>query len=259
MRYQSFLPKNHHFLLKSVKKHAFCCDFDEFNQIGVEFALSYSNKPKFINMKNLQVQLAIMVSLFAMTTFAQDDYRDKVVFGLKAGMNYSNVWDEKNQDFQADGKAGFAGGAFVTIPLGTILALQPEVLVSQKGFQGSGRFLTENYSYSTTTTFLDVPLLLAFRPSPHITFLAGPQYSFLLSQRNTFSSEFYSSEELQEYENDNIRKNLLGIHVGADVNIDHFVISPRAGWDFQANHGDGTSSTPRYKNQWLQLTLGYRF
>lgn len=211
-------------------------------------------------MKNLQTQLVITFALFATVTFAQDeDMRDKVVFGLKAGMNYSNVWDEKNQDFQADGKAGFAGGAFLAIPLGTLLGLQPEIMISQKGFQGSGTFLTSPYSYSTTTTYLDVPLLFAFKPSPHITLLVGPQYSFLLSEKNNFTSDLITNEQYEEFENDNIRKNVLGIHVGADVNINHFVISPRAGWDFQANHGDGTSSTPRYKNQWLQLTLGYRF
>lgn len=211
-------------------------------------------------MKNLHTQLAIFFTLFATIIMAQeDDMRDKVTFGLKAGLNYSNVWDEQNQDFQADGKAGFAGGAFIAIPLGTLLGLQPEVMISQKGFQGSGTFLTYPYSYSTTTTFLDVPLLFAFKPSRHITFLGGPQFSFLLSETNRFSSENVTSEQYEEFENDNIRRNIMGIHVGADVNISHFVISPRAGWDFQANHGDGTSSTPRYKNQWLQLTLGYRF
>jgi len=210
-------------------------------------------------MKNLHTQLAIFFALFASVTMAQEDMRDKVVFGLKAGLNYSNVWDERNEDFQADGKAGFAGGAFIAIPLGTLLGLQPEVMISQKGFQGSGSFLTYPYSYSTTTTFLDVPLLFAFKPSPHITFLGGPQFSFLLSETNRFTSENITNEQYEEFENDNIRKNIMGIHVGADVNISHFVISPRAGWDFQSNHGDGTSSTPRYKNQWLQLTLGYRF
>ncbi len=211
-------------------------------------------------MKKLHTHLAILFSFFALTTIAQpEDMRDKVNFGVKAGANYSNVWDERNQDFTADGKPGFAGGVFLSIPLGTLFGLQPEVMFSQKGFQGSGTFLTSPYSYKTTTSFLDVPLLFAFKPSPHITFVAGPQFSFLLNERNEFTSEIITTEQYEEFENNNIRKNILGIHVGADVNIGHFVISPRAGWDFQANHGDGTASTPRYKNQWLQLTLGLRF
>ncbi len=211
-------------------------------------------------MKTMSSVTAVMIFfLMASTGFAQDDFRDKLTFGLKAGGNYSNVWDEEGQDFQADGKAGFVGGAFLSIPIGTYLGIQPEVLFSQKGFQGSGTFLTYPYEYSRTTNYLDVPLLFVFKPSPFLSLVAGPQYSFLLSEENRFSSDGFSSEQIEEFENDNIRKNTLGIHVGADINVNHFVISPRAGWDLQENHGDGTSSTPRYKNQWLQLTVGYRF
>lgn len=209
----------------------------------------------------IKIAGGMFLTFTAFTTMAQteEDFREKLTFGLKAGANYSNVYDEKKDEFQANWKPGFAGGVFLSIPIGRYIGVQPEVLVSQKGFEGSGRFIGSPYTYSTTTTFLDVPVLFMFKPSPYVTILAGPQYSFLLSERNNFNSEFITTEEFEEFENDNIRKNIFGVNVGVDVNIKHFVISPRAGWDFQENHGDGTSSTPRYKNQWLQLTLGYRF
>lgn len=200
--------------------------------------------------------LLITSSIFGQT---DTDMREKLVFGVKAGANYSNVWDEQGEDFRADGKAGFAAGVFLSIPIGTYLGIQPEIQFSQKGYQGEGTFLNSPYSYSTTTSFIDVPLLFVFKPVPQVSIVAGPQYSFLVSQSRNFTSEFYSQTEYEEYENDNIRKNIFGIHVGADFNINHFVISPRAGWDMQLNNGDGTSEVPRYKNQWLQLTLGYRF
>jgi len=187
------------------------------------------------------------------------DMREKVVFGLKAGVNYSNVWDDSSNDFTADGKAGIVGGAFVSIPIGKFIGIQPEVLFSQKGFQGSGTFLFTDYTYSTTTNYLDIPLLVSFKPLPYLSIVAGPQYSFLMSKTDRFTSSVYTAEQLEDYSNDNIRKNTLGFLVGFDVNVNHIVISPRAGWDFQSNNGDGTSSIPQYKNQWLQLTLGYRF
>lgn len=205
------------------------------------------------------VTTALIFLVISNAGFAQDDLRDKLTFGLKAGGNYSNVWDEQGQDFRADGKAGFVGGAFLSIPIGTYLGIQPEVVFSQKGFQGSGTFFTYPYEYSTTTNYLDVPVLFVFKPSPYLSLVAGPQYSFLMSETNRFSGPDFSAEQIEEFENDNIRKNTFGIHVGVDINVNHFVISPRAGWDLQENHGDGTSSTPRYKNQWLQLTVGYRF
>eukprot|EP01035_Chromulina_nebulosa_P004934 gene4934-6703_t len=35
------------------------------------------------------------------------DMREKLTFGIKAGINYSNVWDEQGQDFEADPRVGF--------------------------------------------------------------------------------------------------------------------------------------------------------
>jgi hypothetical protein len=205
----------------------------------------------------------LMALLFAGTVFsvqAQDDIdsRTKLSFGIKAGLNYSNVWDEKGQDFQADSKAGFAGGVFLGIPIGKFLGFQPEVLISQKGFQGSGTLLFTPYSFTRTTTYIDVPLQLQFKPIQFVTLLLGPQYSYLMNQKDVYTFGTNSTEQEQEFENDNIRKNVLGFVAGLDVNISHVVVSGRIGWDFQTNNGDGSSSTPRYKNQWLQLTVGFK-
>lgn len=199
------------------------------------------------------------IAMFGMNVNAQEDYRENFKFGLRVGGNYSNVWDEKDQDFEAKGKVGFAGGAFIHIPIGKYLGVQPEVLFSQKGYQGSGTFLMQPYAFKRTTNYLEVPLLFTIKPASFLTIVLGPQYSFLLSQKTDFSTGTFGTSEFIEYDNDNIRKNTLGAVVGFDINITHFVVSPRAGWDFQTNLGDGSSSTPRYKNQWLQLTLGYRF
>ena len=106
----------------------------------------------------------------------KDDNRDVLSFGLKAGLNMSNVWDTQGQDFVADPKYGLAGGAFVSLPIGTYLGIQPELMISQKGFQGSGSLLGFSYSNTRTTTFLDVPLLVQFKPIEYFTILAGPQF-----------------------------------------------------------------------------------
>ena len=210
-------------------------------------------------MKKVTIMLMASISLFGMKVNAQEDYRENFKFGLKAGGNFSNVWDDRDDSFEADGKVGFAGGAFFHIPIGKYLGVQPEVLFSQKGFRGSGALLGESYDFRRTTNFLEFPILFTIKPTSVFTIVVGPQYAFLLSQQDDFRSGPFTSSEFRDFENDNIRKNTLGAVVGFDVNVNHFVVSPRAGWDFQANHGDGSSSTPRYKNQWLQLTLGYRF
>jgi hypothetical protein len=187
-----------------------------------------------------------------------DDSREVFAFGLKAGVNYSNVWDEQGQDFRADAKTGFAGGVFAGIPIGKLFGIQPELLISQKGFKGSGTLLHTPYSFSRTTTFIDIPLLFQVKPAEFITFVVGPQISYLLHQKDVYTFGSNSSEQEKEFSNDNVRKNILGFSAGADINISNIVIAGRVAWDFQANNGDGTSQTPRYKNQWLQLAVGFK-
>lgn len=191
---------------------------------------------------------------------AQDgDTRSKFQFGIKAGANYANVYDEQGEDFRADGKLGFAGGAFVTIPIGNVFGLQPEFLFSQKGFKAEGSLLGSNYGLTRTTTFIDVPLYLAIKPLSAVTILAGPQFSYLMKRKDVFNSAAGTAEQIQEFKNDNIRKNILGAALGVDINVSQLVVGARAGWDLSTNNGDGTSQTPRYKNAWVQATLGYRF
>ncbi len=217
-------------------------------------------KMKEQNMKKTFIIIGLGFATFGTTINAQiDDSRDVFGLGLKAGMNYSNVWDEQGQDFRADGKPGFVGGIFASIPVGPILGVQPELLISQKGYRGSGTLLGTPYSSTRTTTFLDIPLLVQLKPAEFITFVFGPQFSYLLHQRDAYTFGDNSIEQEEEFENENVRKNILGFTAGLDVNISHVVVSARAGWDFQTNNGDGSSSTPRYKNQWLQFTIGYKF
>lgn len=209
----------------------------------------------------LSVLFALAIS--ATTMKAQDaemDTREKAQLGFKVGLNRSNVYDEQGQDFSTDPKFGFAGGAFLSLPMGKYFGVQPEVLISQKGFKASGRTLLGGpYYFTRTTTYLDIPLQIALKPSEFFTIVAGPQYSYLLNQRDVFTNSATSSTQEQEFKNDNIRKNMFGVVGGVDVIIKHLVLSARSGWDLTQNNGDGTSETPRYKNVWLQGTVGFKF
>lgn len=212
-------------------------------------------------MKNTMILIAGFV--FSMGTLlsaqtSDGDPREVTSFGIKAGINYSNVWDERGQDFNADPRVGFAGGVFLGIPIGQFLGVQPEILFSQKGFQGSGTLLGSTYSFSKTTSYIDIPLQLQVKPAEFLTLLLGPQYSYLMNEKNVYTWGTNSTAQEQEFDNDNIRKNTLGFVAGADIIVKHIVVSAKMGWDFQTNHGDGTSSTPRYKNRWMQLTLGFK-
>lgn len=203
-----------------------------------------------------------MLFCYSAVTQAQEegmDSRNRIHLGIKAGFNCSNVYDEQEEDFVANSKYGFAGGAFLSIPIGKYLGVRPEALFSQKGFYADRNYEGSTFSFSRTTSYIDVPLLVEFKPSPYLTLVGGPQYSYLLDQTDIFSSGEYTSVQQQQFANDNLRKNTLGASFGFDVNLSRFVLGGRYAFDMQSNNGDGTSSIPRYKNRWLQGTVGFRF
>ncbi|MFN6076497.1 MAG: hypothetical protein ACK46Y_13105 [Fluviicola sp.] len=79
-----------------------------------------------------------------------------------------------------------------------------------------------------------------------------------MNQKDVYTFGSNSTDQEQQFENDNIRKNILGFVVGVDIIVQSVVVSARGAWDFQRNNGDGSSTTPRYKNQWVQLTIGFK-
>ncbi len=211
------------------------------------------------------IMVIAMITLSTTGALAQTDEktgtdeRTKVSLGIKGGVNLSNVYDSEGEDFVADSKVGFALGGFVSIPLGRYFGIQPEIMFSQKGFKSTGTFLGSTYEMTRTTNFIDVPILVSFKPVESVSILFGPQFSYLSKQTDDFEGGTIDSTQEEEFSNANIRKNIFGLTGGVDFNIDHMVIGVRAGWDVKNNDGEGNSETPRYKNMWYQATIGYRF
>lgn len=216
-------------------------------------------------MKKIFRTSALLFAMAASTTgFAQDgttssstDTRENFKFGVKAGINLSNVYDEEDQDFVADGKVGFAGGVFVSIPLGKFVGIQPELLYSEKGFKSEGSILGADYEFKRKTSHLDIPVHVQIKPVENLSILVGPQFSYLLNTETEFNGFTGGSEE--EINGDNYKKGVFGLSAGVDFNVDNFVISGRAAWDLSKTDKDGDETTLRYKNQVIQFTVGYTF
>ena len=206
-------------------------------------------------MKNLNV---LLISALASLTFtniqAQDRETPKI--GAKGGLMISNIYDKEGEDFEASSKLGYAVGGYFSIPINKVIGIQPEVMLVQKGFKSTGTFLGSEYELNRTTTHLDIPIQFALKPTKNLTLLIGPQYSYMLSRNDKVTYGSLSASDQEEFENDNIRKNTLGLIGGLDINLNTIVLSGRTGWDFQKNNGDGTPEDIRYKNFWVQFTLG---
>ena len=194
------------------------------------------------------------------SSISSQDLRKKLLLGVKVGANYSNVYDAQQQSFNADGKFGLVAGGFISIPLGKYIGVQPELLFSQKGFKATGSsVLTGSYSFTRTTSFIDVPILFVVKPTQMFSIVGGPQYSYIIKRKDEFTSGTNTAAQEQEFSNEDYRKNLLSFTGGFEFTMENTVFGIRAAWDLQSNNGDGTSTTPRYKNVWYQATIGIRF
>jgi hypothetical protein len=213
------------------------------------------------------ISMLLLLSLAGRTALqAQDgtfssttDIRSRLCFGFKLGINYANVFDERGEDFVADPKFGSVLGAFVSIPIGPYFGVQPELLYSQKGFRSTGAILGQRYELTRTTNYIDIPLLFAFKPGEFISLVIGPQYSYLIKQVDEVKTPGGSTQQVIQFDNTDVHKNIFGAIGGVDFTMKHFVLGARIGADFLKNAGSGNSSEPRYKNFWFQATIGYRF
>lgn len=210
------------------------------------------------------ILLSLAITFFCNTTFSQtgrdlDDERNNFHFGLKAGLNISNIYDTRAEDLSKTFKAGFVGGVFFTIPFGTVVGIQPELLYSKKGYKGSGSIIAERFKYSKNFDYLDVPVQLQLKPHESISLMAGPVFSWLLNKKFSFDDGTISIEDQTAIKNSEIKDFTIGVTGGLDVNLYPVVLSGRVGFDLRDNEGEGTVTNPRFKNVWLQATVGVAF
>ena len=101
----------------------------------------------------------------------------QTTLGVKGGINIATV--DTNMDIAdvVESRTGFVGGGFVTLGLGSLFALQPELLYSQKGF----KFDETGTAVQVGINYIEIPVLLKaqfkvamLRPAVY----AGPVLSF---------------------------------------------------------------------------------
>jgi hypothetical protein len=123
----------------------------------------------------VSIALAAIISLAASSAALA-----QTTFGVKGGANIAEVsTNVPDLEDLTSSKTGFVGGAFATFGLGTIFALQPEVLYSQKGFKAADDVF--DIDAQLKTNYFEIPLLLKaqlalvlVRPAIY----AGPVVSF---------------------------------------------------------------------------------
>ena len=168
--------------------------------------------------------------------------------------------------FRLNPKFGFETGVFVSIPvgnnLGKYLGLQLEVLYSQRGFNARGHVFDGHqvlhYNMTRRISYLDIPILFAFKPSNLVYWLVGIQLSNQIGYREVYADIKTAYQQAYYFSNDFILKDPWNFVSGFDLNLNYLVFGFRTGIDLRSTK-DGGPSTFQYKNVWAKATIGIRF
>jgi len=129
----------------------------------------------------------LVVLFFTVSTIqAQDKF---LKFGIKAGVNFSNVkGDVENIDFKT--KSGYHFGGLVEMRVFKNLSIQPELLYSVQGAKvDTALDGVEDLDFKYVT----IPVMAKFYLNENLSLEAGPQFAFLADDNagDTFKTKSF--------------------------------------------------------------------
>lgn len=227
-------------------------------------------------MKNLFLSWA-MACAALLTGINQTQAQDlKPRYGITAGADYTTLGKSsyalESQSFNFKWRYGFQAGVYADLPLSTKFSITPQVLYTQKGGQvnmgipeysvpdGAVNY-NRRYEGSTKLNYIDIPVLVTYKACGKLSIFAGPQVSFLLSQRSSFTD---TRNPDPIYWNSNSKggftKTIIGGNAGIGYNYDkHLGLNLHYAYDFQhiGTNTDVSNSTER--NSGFALMVSYLF
>lgn len=218
-------------------------------------------------MKNfLKLFAAILVLTMATESIAQN-------FGVKAGLNLSNMVIKDNDDSMEDLKMnlGFHIGATAEFPINDMFTFETGLILNTKGFKISEEedFFGETMELDIKANiyYLDIPLTakLGFDAGgAKVYALAGPYVGFGLSGKMktemTLAGETESETDDLEFGSDDDQSKRLdyGLLIGAGVEFGQISVGASYGLGL-ASMSNNSENGYKESHRVISISLGYKF
>ena len=183
--------------------------------------------------------------------------------GSRFGLNVSTVKGDLTSPDQVSSRIGFVAGLTSTIELRYALALQIEILYSQKGYRSKSIDLVgaDDVPATIELTYLETPLLLAYQitlsRSKTLKLYAGPSLGFEIAEQIVFD-DLQSPQPINAFKSPD-----LGLAVGIDYSFPFIGTQATIGARFSRS-GSNVAESPEdatrsIYNQAISLFGGLRF
>lgn len=197
--------------------------------------------------------LAFCLFLTGSSTLKAQLTHDGAKFGLKLGINGTNLYDDAKAE-NRDGRIGLTGGVFVKVPLGeSHFAIRPELLLATKG----AKYQLDSFTSSLKLAYLELPLSLEYNLSI-LNLHLGVNASYLANSNGELKDE--NGDPIQ-FNKSELEKLDFGWQAGAGVDVGSIGIHLRIsrglkGIGKEKSVGDYLGNL---KNAAWALTLSYGF
>jgi len=225
-------------------------------------------------MKKILVMVVVLLAGLSTQSFAQVS---QVRVGLKAGYSVTGWQGEAVQSFKdlieyTNGnvetrmRQGFHAGAYLSIPLGAGFEFEPGVQYAQKGMVLEGRMPGENVqvlnakvTITNKAEYIDVPLLAKVYIGEGFNLFAGPQVSFLVSNKVNVSAGALGFSAYNSDFNWNTPQRTVdvGFSAGAGYQLQNG-LNVSGSYDMGLTTIDDNADYKSY-NQGFKASVGYRF
>lgn len=184
-----------------------------------------------------------VVLFFAMAIAAVSVSAQKVNFGVKAGINISNIKvTGEGSSTTYDSKVGLVAGGFAEIGVAESFSVQPELLFSMEGAKVPGG----KYHFN----FINVPVLAKYKlANVGLGIYAGPQIGFLATAKAKGGGETVDIK-------DEFKSTAFSGVAGVEYTFMECIIAS-ARYQMGLSNTLKDSEGTKLKNHSFQITLGY--
>lgn len=226
-------------------------------------------------MKKIFLLLAVVLGMAATQANAQQ--KQPVRIGIKAGVNLAewqgetintaqDLMEMTNGALNRQIREGFHVGGVVAIPIAPGFEIEPGLLYSQKGMRLTGKipmeqfdFLNAGVTVTNKSEYLDMPILAKIFIGEGFHIFAGPQFSYLLSNKVQVQAGALGFNALnQEWD---IKNGFRELDVAATGGIGYRFTSGfnvSAGYDYGLTTVDSNRNFDTF-NRVIKASVGFTF
>lgn len=168
-------------------------------------------------------------------------------FGVKGGVNLSQIYVNNVDVESKSNKVGLHGGLWAKIPMGDIFAFQPELLYTNNGsrfrYQPSTASGIGGSEVRFNLNYIQLPLLASLTLGP-ISIQAGPYASYLISAniKNLEIDNAINPTLVNNFDENNFNRLDYGLAAGIAFDVRGFQLGARYNHGLREITGNGISN-----------------